>query len=74
MNHEELKNHIDGRLDRIENKIDKQDGKLDDHLERISRAEEAVVWMKGHLQVVTGIVISMVSAVIAGYFKYFHDK
>jgi hypothetical protein len=62
MNHEDLKAHIDGRFDRIEYKID-------DHLERISRSEEAIQWLKGHVKITTTLVITAIGSVIAGYFS-----
>lgn len=48
--------HIDGRLDKIENK-------LDGHLDRISTAETHVSWLKGHAHIVTTIIIAA-----AGFF------
>jgi len=65
MNHNDLKEHLDKRFDRIENKID-------NHLERISKAEESLIWMKGHLKVATTFIVTLASAAIAAYFKYIH--
>jgi hypothetical protein len=47
----DLREHLDARLDRIENK-------LDSHLDRISKSEEAIVWLKGHVRVVTAVGIA----------------
>ena len=52
----DLRQHLDARLDRIE-------GKLDTHLDRISRSEEAIAWLKGHVQFVTAIGIALVGGI-----------
>lgn len=62
---DDLRQHLDKRFDRIEQK-------LDNHLERISKAEESIIWMKGHLKIATTFILSLASAAIAAYFKYFH--
>lgn len=48
LDYSNLINHIDTRFDRLEEKVD-------NHLERISKSEATIEWMKGHLQ--TGIII-----------------
>ena len=58
----DLKNHLDSRLDRIEDK-------LDNHLGRISKAEEAIMWMKGHLKIATTFFLTIVSGLAAAYLK-----
>ena len=55
---EDLGNHLDNRLDRLEDK-------LDDHLERISKAEEAIVFIKGHIQIVVTFTLATVGTAIA---------
>lgn len=60
---EELKYHIDKRFDRVENK-------LDSHLERISKAEEAIIWLKGHVKISTTLVLTIIGAALAAYFQY----
>jgi len=63
MSQDELREHLDHRFDRIEDKID-------DHLARISKAEEAIIWMKGHLKIATGFMLSIATAILTAYFKY----
>lgn len=55
--------------DRIEEKIDRIDEKLDSHLDRLSKAEEAIVWMKGHIKLVTTIGITVVGLLITALIK-----
>ena len=70
MNHEDLRNHIDLRIDKLDGKIDRLDRKLDSHLERISRAEEAIIWMKGHIRMTILIGTSAVGSLAAALWKY----
>ena len=58
-----LQKHLDGRFDRIEDK-------LDNHLDRLSKAEEAIEWTKGHLKISTTFVLGTISTIIVAYFKY----
>jgi hypothetical protein len=60
----ELHNHLDSRLDRIETK-------LDDYHGRLSKAEEALVWMQGHLKLVTAVGIAAFGSVLAGFWAKF---
>lgn len=59
---DDLREHLDKRLDRIEDKID-------NHLERISKAEEAIMWMRGHLKIATTFFLTIVSGLAAAYLK-----
>lgn len=61
MDIEKLREHMDSRFDKVEDK-------LDNHLNRISKAEEAIIWMKGHLNITTMIVISIGGWIFAKYF------
>ena len=61
MDFEKLREHMDARFDKVE-------GKLDNHLDRLSKAEEAIMWMRGHLKVTTMIVISIAGWVASRYF------
>lgn len=42
-------------FNRIHTKLDRMESKLDNHLERLSRAEEAIVWLKKHVAGVTTV-------------------
>lgn len=54
---------LDERLDRIEQK-------LDNHLERVTRAETSINWIQGHLRIATTILISFIGAAVT----YFINK
>lgn len=58
----DLKDHIDARFDRLENK-------MDDHLERLSKAEEAIVWLKGHVKLVTAVGVACLGALATAFFR-----
>lgn len=53
---------LDERLDRIEQK-------LDNHLERVTRAETSINWIQGHLRVATAILISFIGAAVTYLFN-----
>lgn len=74
MDHRDLRDHIDlrmdkvdGKVDRVEQSLDRIDEKLDSYLERISRNEEAIIWIKGHIRIVmmlgTAAITGLASAV-----------
>ena len=60
---DDLRGHVDGRFDRLEDK-------LDNHLERLTRAEEAIVWMRGHLKISTTFILTLIGSAIAAYFNW----
>lgn len=60
---DDLRTHVDQRFDRLE-------VKLDDHLGRLSKAEEAIEWMKGHLKISTTFVLALVASALAAYFRW----
>jgi hypothetical protein len=53
---------MDGRFDALETK-------LDNHLERISKTEVAIEWLRGHVRLVTTIGITIVGFLLAHYFN-----
>lgn len=63
---QDLKKHLDSRLDRIE-------GKIDQHLERISKAEESISWIKGHIKLGASLLVAVLSG-MAGAIYHFMIK
>ena len=57
------------RFDRLDHKIDKMDEKLDLHLERLTRAEESIVFIKGHLKFSLSLAIAIVGSLVGYLFK-----
>lgn len=51
MNLQDLRDHLDKRFDKLE-------GKVDNHLERISKNETDVSWLKGHYKLTLSIIIA----------------
>jgi tetrahydromethanopterin S-methyltransferase subunit G len=62
---------IDEHLTRIENKLDKIETKLDNHLERLSKAETSLEFVRGHLKISTAIFISVVGVIAVSYWDKF---
>lgn len=66
----ELKAHLDGRLDKIEDSVRYLDQKLDNHLERISKAEASIEWIRGHLKVSVSILIAALIGMAGALYNY----
>ena len=43
--------------------------KLDNHLERISKAEESITWIKGHIKVVTTLGVAAILSLVGFFIK-----
>jgi hypothetical protein len=59
--------------DRIFRQLDRIENKLDVHLDRISRSEEAIAWLKSHVQGVTRIAVTIFLALGGLVAKLFMD-
>ena len=53
-----LQEHLDRRLDAIDNRLERVEDKLDDHLSRLSHAEASVEWLRGNVKLILKIVIA----------------
>lgn len=58
-------------FDRIHSKLDRIEVKLDDHLGRISRTEEAIEWLKKHVAGVTTVGATLFMTLIGFVIKLF---
>ena len=56
-----LRQHMDARFDRLEDKVD-------NHLERLSKAEAAIEWLKGHVKFTTAVGLAVVGTVMTWWF------
>lgn len=70
MDLKDFQDHLDTRFDRLEARFDSHEMKLDNHLERLSKAEEAILWLRGHVKIVTAIGISVTGALISAMAKF----
>jgi hypothetical protein len=68
MNLEDFRDHVDTRLDRLEANLDNVGAKLDDHLQRLTAAETALEFVKGHLKLTTAIGIAVVGTIASWWF------
>lgn len=55
---------LNSKIDNMSNKIDRLSDKVENHLERLSVAEESIVWLKGHVKIVTALGITVIAGVI----------
>lgn len=51
-------------LKRIDTRLDRIEQKLDAHLDRVSKNETDIAWIKGHVKIVTTVTLAVLSAVI----------
>ena len=51
--------------DHIDNRFDKLDDKLTSHLDRISKTEESIIWLKGHVKISTTLLITIIGVVVS---------
>lgn len=63
----DFKHHVDKRLDSLETK-------LDIHLERLSKSEEAIAWLKGHVRIVTTVVVTAVMGAAASVASWLVER
>jgi chaperonin cofactor prefoldin len=60
----DLHQYLEARLDKIEEK-------LDTYQSRISRAEEALEWVKGSVKMIAALGVAALSAVVAAIWNKF---
>ena len=64
MNHDELADRLEKRLDKIESKLDR-------HLVQVSTNEADLNWVKGYIRISTTMLTAMVVSVGSLIFKVF---
>lgn len=69
MTEKDLQRHIDDRFDKLDNRLERVELKLDDHLSRLSRAEASIEWLKGHARLVLTIVLAAAGFLASLYFS-----
>lgn len=57
------------QLNRIEDRLDRIETKLDNQLERVTRTEESIVTIRGQVKTIITIIISVASALGAAAIK-----
>lgn len=58
-------------FDRIHTKLDSIEVKLDDHLERLSKAENSIEWLKTHLKGISTIGLTIIISALGYVAKLF---
>lgn len=62
-----LRDHLDSRLDKIEDK-------LDNHLERIATAETSIEWIRGHIKFMVSLSVALAGSIGTAIYRYFTLK
>jgi hypothetical protein len=61
-----------GDLHRIENKIDKLDGKVDKLIASEAKNSEAIIWLRGHAKIITLLAVSALGWLAAEFLTGVH--
>lgn len=69
MTEKDLQRHIDDRFDKLDDRLERVELKLDDHLSRLSRAEASIEWLKGHARLVITIILAAAGFLASLYFS-----
>ena len=64
-----MSRELKDRFDKVDQKLDIIDNKLDDHLQRLTAAETAILFIKGHLKISLSVAIAIIGTLVVAYFK-----
>lgn len=67
---QDFREHLDKRLDTIDTHFNRIEGKLDDHLERISKAEIGIDWLKGCVRIGVTILVATLTGAVGALYRY----
>lgn len=62
--------HLDSKIDRVNAQLDKMDGKLDNHLERVAKLEVQVENNKGNIRILFSLILTGVTVVVTAVINY----
>ena len=69
MSDKDFQDHLDSRFDSLDNRLDRVELKLDDHLGRLSHAEASIEWLKGNAKLTVTIIMAAGGFLISLYSK-----
>lgn len=61
----ELKEHLDHRLDKLEDK-------MDNHIERIVKTEADVSWIRGSFKIIVSIIVAILGFISHNIYHLIH--
>lgn len=70
MDERQLQEHLDNRFDGLDRKLERVEAKLDNHLDRLSRAEASIEWLRGNVKIVTTIILATAGFFAVAFFNY----
>lgn len=70
MDENRLQDHLDNRFDSLDSRLDRVEAKLDSHLDRLSKAEESVAWLKGHVKFSMSILLAVVGGLLGTVYNF----
>lgn len=57
-----MNDHIEQRLEAVDTRLERIEGKLDSHLDRVSRLESDVSWLRGYSRIATTVFLAVIGA------------
>ena len=69
MSDKDFQDHLDSRFDSLDNRLERVELKLDDHLGRLSHAEASIEWLKGNAKLTVTIIMAAGGFLISLYFS-----
>ena len=69
MSDKDFQDHLDSRFDSLDNRLERVELKLDDHLGRLSHAVASIEWLKGNAKLTVTIIMAAGGFLISLYFK-----
>lgn len=57
-----MSDYISQRLDDLGTRLDRIESKLDDHLQRVTKAESDIGWIRGYVRIGTTIFLAVIGA------------
>ena len=69
MSDKDFQDHLDSRFDSLDNRLERVELKLDDHLARLSHAEASIEWLKGNAKLTVTIIMAAGGFLISLYFS-----
>lgn len=70
MDTKDLQEHLDNRFDALDSRFERVEAKLDNHLERLSKAEASIEWLRGNVKIVTTIILATAGFFAVAFFNY----
>ena len=69
MDHEQIVRRLDDRCDRLEEKMDKVNDKVDAFVVASASQQKDISWLRGSVKLIATLLISVVGIIVTAYFR-----